>query len=359
MAGARKVKKKEEVLDSEGVPLVEPGDATSASGTEKPSKPTLPEIVGWKDLDARKISKPPVLIEGLVHKGEKVTLTGGSKACKSWSGLDLALSVATGGDFWGRQAQETEVLFCNFELQEYWVRQRIRKICEAKGIDSCPKLDVWNLRGFSADFTQLIPMIIERVKERDYGLICLDPAYKLMSGRDECATKDIGDFVNALEKLAVQTSAAVFLTHHHTKGNQAQKEAIDRFSGSGIFARDPDVLIDMTQHEQPDCYVVSLTLRNLPPTEPWVVEWQAPLMVRTDFNPEDVKRAANQKPKKQPAEIIDLLPAEGGLKAGKWLKVVAEETGMSKATFYRLLGEAKTSGLVIQDANTGEYERSK
>src|ERR1051325_5990145 len=35
-------------------------------------------------------------------------------------------------------------------------------------------------------------------------------------------------------------SAAVALAGHFTKGNASAKEAIDRISGSGVFARDPD-----------------------------------------------------------------------------------------------------------------------
>jgi len=37
----------------------------------------------------------------------------------------------------------------------------------------------------------------------------------------------------------VKTGAAVGFGAHYSKGNQAGKEAIDRVSGSGVFARDP------------------------------------------------------------------------------------------------------------------------
>ena len=35
--------------------------------------------------------------------------------------------------------------------------------------------------------------------------------------------------------------------HHHSKGAQGGKRAMDRASGSGVFARDPDALIDMVE----------------------------------------------------------------------------------------------------------------
>jgi Asp-tRNA(Asn)/Glu-tRNA(Gln) amidotransferase A subunit family amidase len=40
---------------------------------------------------------------------------------------------------------------------------------------------------------------------------------------------------------------------------------MDRISGSGVFARDPDSVLIMTKHEQEDTYTVEATLRNLKP----------------------------------------------------------------------------------------------
>jgi hypothetical protein len=58
---------------------------------------------------------------------------------------------------------------------------------------------------------------------------------------------------------------------HYSKGNQAGKDAIDRIGGSGVFARDPDVILTMTPHEEQDAYVIDLTLRALPQLPPLVV----------------------------------------------------------------------------------------
>jgi hypothetical protein len=60
---------------------------------------------------------------------------------------------------------------------------------------------------------------------------------------------------------------------HFSKGNQAGKESIDRIGGSGVFARDPDVILTMTPHEDDDAHVIDLTLRALPPVKPFVVRW--------------------------------------------------------------------------------------
>jgi len=46
-----------------------------------------------------------------------------------------------------------------------------------------------------------------------------------------------------------------------------------------VFARDPDVILTMTPHEEAEAHVIDLTLRALPPVPPFVVRWNAYLFV--------------------------------------------------------------------------------
>lgn len=63
---------------------------------------------------------------------------------------------------------------------------------------------------------------------------------------------------------------------------QAGKEAIDRIGGSGVFARDPDVVLSMTQHEEKDRFVIDLVLRALPQIAPFVVRWAGAIFERDE-----------------------------------------------------------------------------
>jgi hypothetical protein len=40
---------------------------------------------------------------------------------------------------------------------------------------------------------------------------------------------------------------------------------MDRMSGSGVFARDADTILTLTEHEVEGCFAVEMNLRNLPP----------------------------------------------------------------------------------------------
>ena len=67
--------------------------------------PGLPEIVSFRDFAASPPEVPPEIIGGILHQGCKMVLGGTSKSNKSWCLLDLAISVASGQEWWGRRCE--------------------------------------------------------------------------------------------------------------------------------------------------------------------------------------------------------------------------------------------------------------
>ena len=59
----------------------------------------------------------------------------------------------------------------------------------------------------------------------------------------------MGQFCNQFDKICTETGCSTIYCHHHSKGAQGMKKAMDRASGSGVFARDPDAQLDMIQLE--------------------------------------------------------------------------------------------------------------
>ena len=59
-------------------------------------------------------------------------------------------------------------------------------------------------------------------------------------------------FTNQFDKVATELGCSVIYCHHHSKGAQGGKKSMDRASGSGVFARDPDALIDLVELELND-----------------------------------------------------------------------------------------------------------
>ncbi|MDA0814008.1 MAG: AAA family ATPase [Verrucomicrobia bacterium] len=298
---------------------------------------------------------PKEIVHGLLHRGSKGMLGGGSKTFKTWTLLDLATSVATGNPFWDLETEQASVLFVNLEIQTPFLWRRVQAIVEAKGVDIPTALDVWNLRGYSASAHILLPRIIERVQTIDYGLIVLDPVYKILGERDENNAGHVADLLNEMESVAVKTGAAIVFGAHFAKGNASQKETIDRVSGSGSFARDPDTIIMMTPHEESDAFTVESILRNMPQPNPFVVRRQHPLMVRdSSLDPVKLKQPKGGATKRTIEEILAVLP-KGGLRAAEWAELVAEETGIKERRFYQLKAEAEAKKQVTKSPIDGRF----
>src|SRR5262249_22578796 len=147
---------------------------------------------------------------------------------------------------------------------------------QCKGLGD--SLALWNLRGRNADLTLLRPQLEEQLAKHQFGLIILDPAYKLLGDRDENANGEIAGLMNEFEALAQSSGAAVVVAHHFAKGDSTAKSAVDRMSGAGAWARDPDSIVVLTPHEEENCFTVSSILRNLPQLPEFVVAWDYPLM---------------------------------------------------------------------------------
>lgn len=308
----------------------------------------LPPIVDSSAFVAQEFKPSPELVKGLIHQGTKVVIGGGSKSFKTWCQLDLAICVAYGLNWMGHECQAGRVLFVNLEIKPEFFQARVRKICEARGINQIPdRLDIWNLRGFSAPYRIILPRIIERVKDTGYSLIDLDPIYKLYGNTDENSASEVGSMMNELENVCVKTGATISFGAHYSKGNQSSKESIDRISGSGVFARDPDSIIPLTKHEEEDSFVVEPILRNLPPVTPFVVTWNYPLMERNnDLDPTKLKQAGGRPKEHSPDDILDIL--EDGPLTGKiWEEKALKKHGISRATFFRLKSELKSQNLIF------------
>lgn len=315
----------------------------------------LPDIIDGNQFATSEITEPVVLIEGMLHKGSKLVFGGSSKSHKTWCLLDLALSVSMGADWMGRHTKIGKVLYVNFEIQDFAWQHRINKVAEAKNQAPAPGMfNLWNLRGHSANYKVLIPKIIAKSKKDDYSLIVLDPIYKLYGETDENSAGDVADLLNSVERLASETKAAIAFGAHFAKGNASGKEAIDRISGSGVFARDPDSILVFTKHEEDDAFTVEPILRNFPPVTPFAVRWDFPLMQPdATLDPSKLKSAPGRKQTVQESSILTLLPPDGFTRK-EWLEI-SLENGVSERTFDRLKKHLHSEGKIILSAVSGKY----
>jgi len=319
----------------------------------RPLRPNFPAIdQGTALLANQSLTTPDELIHGLLHKATKGVLAGSSKTGKTWVLLDLAICVSTGTPFLKWNTTKGKVLFVNMEINKAFLKQRLLAMVEKKGIDSIDNLDIWTLRGQSADTEALLEGIVERAQDGNYALIILDPIYKLMVGRSENTASGVGLLCHHVERLMIKTGAAVMYAHHFTKGSQSGKKAMDRMSGSGVFARDADTILTLTEHKEECCYNVEMILRNLPPQPPFVVDWQYPVMVqRPDLEPDQLGNETEQD--ELEIGLLGLLDGKA-LTTTEWQQ--AATNLCSKATFHRRLKTLKATGKARCDDTSKTWE---
>lgn len=210
-----------------------------------------PENLGgvWDDLPPL----APPLIEGVLRQGHKMLLAGPSKAGKSFALIELCVAIAEGLKWLGFGCAQGRVLYVNLELDRASCLHRFRDVYEAMGAppDHVGDIDVWNLRGRSKPMDELAPSLIRRALKTRPIAVVIDPIYKVITG-DENSADQMAAFCNQFDKVATELGCAVVYCHHHSKGLQGQKRSMDRASGSGVFARDPDALVDMIELRQTD-----------------------------------------------------------------------------------------------------------
>ncbi len=211
------------------------------------------ELPDMEPLSTYKDSPPKLpeeLIGGILQRGHKMLISGSSKAGKSFLLMELCVALAEGRPWLGFPCKKGRVLYVNLEIDPASAVNRFLKIYEALGIPpkNMDSIVLWNLRGHAVPLDQLVPKLIRRVRDRHFDAIIIDPIYKVITG-DENNASEMGAFCNQFDKICTATGCSAIYCHHHSKGAQGMKKAMDRASGSGVFARDPDAQLDMIQLE--------------------------------------------------------------------------------------------------------------
>lgn len=203
----------------------------------------------WDDLP----DLAPSLIGGVLRQGHKMLLAGPSKAGKSFGLIELVIALAEGRDWLGFSCAQGRVLYVNLELDRASCLHRFRDVYDKLGWPPrhLSNIDIWNLRGKAIPMDKLAPKLIRRALKKEYIAVVIDPIYKIITG-DENSADQMAAFCNQFDKVCTELGCAVIYCHHHSKGNQGGKRSMDRASGSGVFARDPDALLDLIELEVSD-----------------------------------------------------------------------------------------------------------
>lgn len=164
------------------------------------------------------------LIEGLWARSAIGLIGGAPKCCKTWLGLDMAVSVATGtralGHFPTVVSGPVLVYLAEDALPQ--VRSRIEALCSRRRID-IDSLDLFVITSpvLRLDLHSDQQRLAETIAELHPRLVLLDPLVR-MHRLDENSAAEISGLLGYIRDLQRRFDVAIVLVHHASKKQRSQ-----------------------------------------------------------------------------------------------------------------------------------------
>jgi hypothetical protein len=159
------------------------------------------------------------LVEELWGASSVGVIGGAPKCAKTWLGLDMALSVATGTACLGKYAvpEPGPVLVYLAEDALPVVRERIAGMARHRGLDLCPvEIHVITAPVLRLDHDRDRTRLWETTRQLRPRLLVLDPLVRL-HGIDENHAGEVAELLAYFRSLQRQFDLSVLLVHHTRK----------------------------------------------------------------------------------------------------------------------------------------------
>ena len=247
--------------------------------------PDLLRVTRWpialSEWAARPPARRPWLIEGIVRGRTVLCVAGRAKTGKSFACMHLAAAISCGEKFLDRPCTAGAVLHVDLELHEDTLWSRYERIISYHGGDM-DRIHVLPMRDHAPDLSGLLEDLSVIVPRLRPVMIIVDPVYRL-TDLDEIDARQVTAFLRDLYAVTREHDTSLVYTHHHRKGSLQETSAVDRPSGSGVWGRMPDAMLDLTVEDEATRLVrAEWVAREVPPQPPTWVRFTDGLFVTAD-----------------------------------------------------------------------------
>lgn len=278
------------------------------------------------------LAEPPEEIEWILDEylpaGGLVLLAGKPKEGKTTLSYELAVSVAQGSTFLGRQTRKGAVLILALEEHARDVRMRLHHL-GASSLDG-----VFVHTGPLEPTATVLDDVMSFAKKRGVTLILADTLSAFWKIRDENDAAEMTKVVKPLLQLARESGACVVLIHHARKSEGSYG---DEIRGSGALFAAVDVALIMKRHEVQTQRLLQAQSRYSETPSELVLELRESGYVALG-DPASVGKAARL------AKLTESLPDQ-------WEEAdaIAKRAGLSQRDGYRLLTILVEEGKALRD----------
>lgn len=204
------------------------------------------------------------LVEDFLYSTDTMFMYAPSGGYKSMVAIHLAVAVASGGTFMGKQAHQARVLYVDGELSQYTFDQRLALFGDSDELDILSECyqnpdDLWQLPPIHIEKTEAAQMqtkgrrqkigerdreegdasqkdwpsaLLTTVRENGYKLVIFDNVRTLTDGINENDSAAITPLNNLVKRLR-HNGCAVLVVHHTRKGGGEDETPV--YSGSTNF----------------------------------------------------------------------------------------------------------------------------
>ncbi len=283
------------------------------------------------------------IIEGLCDAGDRVSIVGQSKARKSFFALQVALSIATGREFFGRKVTAQKTLLVNGEISGRAYKRRLRRMLAKLDIQgSLENLVIANTS--EAGAAQTYQSILHLAKKHAAAVVVIDPAYLLLTS--ELDEIQLRRSIFDMKKFTAEgiTLAQVF---HAKKGKIGDSQIIDRISGGGVLARDYSTLFSLCEHAtEPDHVVMSFSIRNHPPSDPLTIEFHDGAFIATDYAPIEKTSSTRTRREIPLADAVKLFPGDKDISYSNAIELLTTSLSIGRNRAIEILSKGRDAGLL-------------
>lgn len=302
-----------------------------------------------RGLELTRLEPPEPLIHGFLNLDSLALLYGRPKSGKTFIGLDLALSIAT-GTWWHHQDTTAGPVLYVMAEGARGAAMRLESWLEHQNIHSDPDRFIALPLSVNLLDAATVGGLIQVAAALKPVLIVIDTLNRCMPGTDE-GPADMGKAIWALDSLRTTTGACVLAIHH--SGKDVTKGARGHSSLLGAVDTELEVL------NAGDGIVTLRTTaqRNMVEANPrrFTLRPVAGSLAIADYTGRLSETDAVTSHGRTCLEVLDRIATDTGIATTIW-RDAALEAGISRSSFYAQIKQLETLG-EIENVGTDARQR--
>lgn len=337
-------------------------NATSVDFVDNPVDAFLAELLDPAELE--KLPPPEWLVKGFLTRDSLARVNGAPGSMKSFTTLDIGMSVATGRPWQGHEVAQGTV-WCVLGEGASGTDWRVKAWMADRGAGAQPAIKFLPRPVQAGDAYDWDTMVAAAARVRP-ALIILDTQSRITVGIKESDNTEMGLFVEAAERLRRASGACVLLVHHVNKGDESGEGR-----GAGVVKGALTTEMSVVKYGRDTVVVKVIKQKN-------AEEEQVKLRARVvdlgggvsslvldhvaDGGPAEANLEAPPGVTMDPmtARVYALVTGDGPLSehedfsTSQWLAVATERLRIKRSAYYSAVGRLRKLG-VVAEITRGRY----